>query len=192
VFEFSDVTYAHIIIPIFIFLARISDVSIGTVRIIMVSRGRRFVSALLGFFEVIIWLLAVSQVLAHLNNVFSYLAYGAGFATGNFIGISIENRLAMGMQTVQIITQENMKTLSMLLREEGFGVTNLQAKGQKSELDFIHIVTPRKRTREVLSIVKQFDPDAFVSITDIRSAHAGYFGIKSRERWWPKGIIKKK
>jgi uncharacterized protein YebE (UPF0316 family) len=158
----------------------------------MVSRGNRVIAACLGFFEVIIWLIAVAQVLTHLQNVISYIAYGAGFAAGNFIGISIENRLAIGIQSIQIITEENMKTLSMLLREEGFGVTNLQAKGIKGELDFIHIVAPRKRTNEVMSIVNEFDPKAFISVTDIRSAHAGHLGNKSRLTWWPRGILKKK
>lgn len=190
--DWSNETYSYLILPLFIFFARISDVTIGTIRIIMVSRGKRLISAILGFFEVIIWLVAVGQVLTHLHNIISYIAYGAGFATGNYIGISLENRLAMGIQAIQIITEENMKTLAMILREEGFGVTNLQAKGQKGELDFIHIIVPRKRTKEVLAIVHQFDPNAFVSVTDIRSAHAGYFGTKSRISWWPLGILKKK
>ena len=190
--DFTGNSYEYIILPIFIFFARISDVTIGTIRIIMVSRGNRVVAALLGFFEVIIWLIAVGQVLTHLHSWISYVAYGAGFPAGNYIGISIENRLAIGIQTVQIITNENLKTLSMVLREEGFGVTNLKANGQKGELDFIHLVVPRKRTKRIIEIVNEFDPGAFVSVTDIRSAHAGYFGTKTRVSWWPRGIAKKK
>jgi uncharacterized protein YebE (UPF0316 family) len=170
----SESLFAYLILPVFIFFARICDVSIGTIRIIMIGRSRRGLAALLGFFEVIIWLVAVSQVLSHLNNVISYIAYGAGFAAGNYIGISIENRLAMGMQAIQIITEENLKALSMLLRQEGFGVTNLAAKGQKGQMDFIYVVTPRKRSNEVLEIVKEFDHNAFISVMDLRSAYAGY------------------
>jgi uncharacterized protein YebE (UPF0316 family) len=170
----SESLFAYLILPVFIFFARICDVSIGTIRIIMIGRSRRGLAALLGFFEVIIWLVAVSQVLSHLNNVISYIAYGAGFAAGNYIGISIENRLAMGMQAIQIITEENLKALSMLLRQEGFGVTNLAAKGQKGQMDFIYVVTPRKRSNEVLEIVKEFDHHAFISVMDLRSAYAGY------------------
>ncbi|MBD3223904.1 MAG: DUF2179 domain-containing protein [Caldithrix sp.] len=182
----------YVIIPLFIFVARIVDVSIGTIRIIMISRGNRFTASVMGFFEIIIWLGAIAQIFQNLNNVVCYIAYGGGFAMGNYIGISIENRLALGVQAVQIITADNLKTLSMVLREEGFGVTNLKANGQKGELDFIHIITPRRRTRQVLQIVNQFDPKAFVSVTDIRSAHAGYFGVKTRTSWWPRGIVKKK
>ncbi|MGD9898248.1 MAG: DUF2179 domain-containing protein [Calditrichaceae bacterium] len=182
----------YLVIPILIMIARIFDVSLGTIRIIMISRSNRLVASFLGFFEVIIWLVAVTQVLQNLQNVVSYIAYGAGFAIGNYIGISIENKLAIGMQTIQIITKDNFKTLSMLLREEGFGVTNLQANGQKGQLDFIHVVTSRKRTKDVLSIVKQFDPMAFISITDLRSSYAGFNGNKTRNSWWPRGIVKKK
>jgi uncharacterized protein YebE (UPF0316 family) len=173
-YEISESLFAYVVLPLFIFCARICDVSIGTIRIIMIGRSRRGMAALLGFFEVIIWLIAVSQVLGHLNNVISYIAYGAGFAAGNYIGISLENRLAIGMQAVQIITEENLKALSMLLRQEGFGVTNLAAKGQKGQMDFIYVVTPRKRSEEVLSMVKEFDPNAFISVMDLRSSYAGY------------------
>ena len=173
-YQISENLFAYLVLPLFIFFARICDVSIGTIRIIMIGRSRRGMAALLGFFEVIIWLIAVSQVLGHLNNVISYIAYGAGFAAGNYVGISIENRLAMGMQAVQIITEENLKALSMLLRQEGFGVTNLAAKGQKGQMDFIYVVTPRKRSDEVLSIVKEFDANAFISVMDLRSSYAGY------------------
>jgi uncharacterized protein YebE (UPF0316 family) len=173
-YEISGSLFSYAVLPLFIFFARICDVSIGTIRIIMIGRSRRGMAALLGFFEVIIWLIAVSQVLGHLNNVISYIAYGAGFAAGNYVGISIENRLALGMQAVQIITEENLKALSMLLRQEGFGVTNLAAKGQKGQMDFIYVVTPRRRSDEVLAIVKEFDPNAFISVMDLRSSYAGF------------------
>ncbi len=182
----SSDLYAYLVLPLFIFLARICDVTMSTIRIIMISRGNRTIAAILGFFEVIIWLVAVAQVLGNLNNIASYLAYGAGFATGNFLGISLENRLAMGMQEVHIITESNMKALSMLLREEGFGVTNLEAKGLKGQMDFVYLVTPRKRTKEVVYIAKEFDPHAFISITDLRSSKDGYFSARANHSWWPK------
>ena len=185
----SEQMFSYLLLPLFIFFARIFDVSLGTIRIIMIARSRRTIASLLGFFEVIIWLVAVSQVLSHLNNVVSYIAYGAGFAAGNYIGISIENRLAIGMQAIQIITDENLKALSMLLRQEGFGVTNLEAKGQKGQMDFIYVVTSRKRTDEVLSIVREFDPKSFISVTDIRSSYAGF--ITGRKQNSTHGLVKK-
>ena len=184
--------YSLIVIPFMIFIARILDVTLGTVRIIMVSHSKRLQASLLGFFEVIIWLVTISQVLQNLSGIVSYIAYGAGFAAGNFIGISIENRLALGMQAIQVITEENLKALAMLLREEGFGVTNLKASGQKGDLDFLYVVIPRKSTKEVLKIVKEFNPSAFISISDLRTAHAGFINGKRRQLFSIKSVTKKK
>lgn len=187
----SDFYFSYIILPLIICCARITDVTLGTIRIIMISRGNRVMAGFLGFFEVIIWLLAVTQVLNNLNNVACYVAYGLGFALGNFLGITLERRLGIGNQAIQIVTQDNLRTLSMLLREEGFGVTNIAAKGQKGNLDFLYVVTPRKRVQQVLDIVRNFDPGAFISITDVRNTYSGYFDSE-RRRFWYKDIIKKK
>jgi uncharacterized protein YebE (UPF0316 family) len=184
--------YSLIVLPLLIFSARIVDVTLGTIRIMMIARSKRLMASLLGFFEVIIWLIAISQVLQNLNGIVSYIAYGAGFAAGNFIGISIENHLALGMQAVQIVTEENFKALAMVLREEEFGVTNLKASGLKGELDFLYVVTPRKRTNQVLKIAKEFDPNAFVSVSDLRTAHAGYLNNKRRQAFGIKSTTKKK
>ncbi len=184
--------YMHyLLIPLLICCARVTDVSLGTIRIIMISRGNRLLAGTLGFFEVIIWLVAITQVLHNLTNVASYLAYGLGFALGNFSGITIENKLALGVQAIQIVTQDNFHTLSMLLREEGFGVTSIAASGQKGHLDFLYVVAPRKKVRQALEIVKNYDPDAFISITDVRNTYSG-FVRSQRKRLWPKDIIKKK
>ncbi len=164
----------YLITPLLICLARILDVSLGTIRIIMISRSNRLLASVLGFFEVTIWLVAITQVLQNLSNIPSYLAYGLGFALGNYLGISLENKLALGSQAVQIVTQENMKTLSMLLREEGFRVTNLTASGVKGQLDFLYMVVPRKKVDRVLEITRQFDPQAFISVTDVRTIYARY------------------
>lgn len=190
-FTISQQLFSYFLLPLFIFIGRISDVTIGTIRIIMISRGKRTLSAILGFFEVIIWLLAVTQVLKNLDNLICYIAYGGGFAAGNFIGISIENKLAIGTQAIQIIAHENMKTLAMILRQDGFGVTNLAAQGQKGQMDFLYLVAPRKRTQQVIEIVKTFDPDAFISVSDIRNSYAGYFSSKGK-RQGLRDFVKKK
>ncbi len=182
----------YVIIPLLICCARVTDVSLGTIRIIMISRGNRFLAGTLGFFEVIIWLVAITQVLHNLTNVASYLAYGLGFALGNFSGITIENKLALGTQAIQIVTQDNFRTLSMLLREEGFGVTSMVANGQKGRLDFLYVVAPRKKVKKALQIIKNYDPNAFISITDVRNTYAGFIPSQRRRRIWPKDIIKKK
>ncbi len=177
------------IAPIFICFARITDVSIGTIRIIMIGRGNRILAGILGFFEVIIWLLAIGQVMQNLNNVFSYLAYGLGFGLGNIIGISLENKIALGNQVVQIITAENLKALSMLLREEGFKVTHLFASNDKEQLDFLYLIVPRKKVKQVLDIAREFDPRALISVSDVRNIYPQFGNIKHR-RW--RFILKRK
>ena len=96
-----------IIIPLLIFVARIFDVTLGTIRIILVSRGVKIPAALLGFFEVLIWLIAIGRVMQNLNNVSNYIAYAGGFAMGNFVGIYIENKLAMGLLSIRVVTAKD-------------------------------------------------------------------------------------
>ena len=179
----------YVITPLFICLARITDVSIGTIRIIMIGRGNRYLAGILGFFEVIIWLLAIGQVMKNLSNVSSYIAYGLGFGLGNVLGISLENKLAIGNQVVQIVTAENLKTLSMLLREEGFKVTHLFASSEKERLDFLYLIVPRKKVNKVLEIAREFDPDALISVSDVRNIYPHYSGFRHR-KW--RDILKRK
>jgi len=95
----------YLIIPLMIMFARICDVTIGTFRIILVSRGERLYASLAGFVEVFIWVVAVSQVLTNFGGLINYIAYAAGFAIGNYIGITLERRLAMGMVVMRVITK---------------------------------------------------------------------------------------
>jgi uncharacterized protein YebE (UPF0316 family) len=95
--------YSWVTVPLLIFSARIIDVSIGTLRVIFLSKGYKKLAPILGFFEVIIWILAVTQVMKHLDNYFNIFAYGAGFATGNYIGLLIDEKLSLGLVMIRII-----------------------------------------------------------------------------------------
>lgn len=164
-----------LLIPFLIFLARVCDVTIGTIRIILLSRGNKILAPLLGFFEVTIWLLAISQVMQNLNNIVSYLAYGGGFAFGNFVGILLEKKIAIGLQEIRIITSNTLHSLSMILLDEGYAVTTVEAKGAKGTVHIIYTVVKRKDVNHVLNIIKIFEPEAFITIEDVRSTYAGYF-----------------
>ena len=165
----------YIAVPALIFLARVIDVSIGTIRIILISRGNKLVAPLLGFFEVIIWLAAIGQVMQNLSNVVSYLAYGAGFAFGNYVGIALEKRLAIGLQAVRIITDNQLHSLQMVLRDEGYAVTTVEATGAKGPVHIIYTVVTRKEVKHVLELCRLFEPKAFITVEDIRSSYAGFF-----------------
>ncbi len=169
-----DVT-TYVLTPVLIMAARMIDVSIGTVRIILVSRGREWQAAALGFIEVIVWLLAMTRVLANLGNVVSYIAFGVGFALGNVIGIRIEKKLALGMQIIRIIKPKRLESLQMLLRDEGYGVTTVDGRGGKGAIEIVYVVTERRHTADALALVDIHEPDAFVTVQDIYSAQRGIF-----------------
>lgn len=180
-----------VIIPILIFLARICDVSIGTIRIILISRGKKALAATLGFFEVIIWLLAVSQAMQHIDNAACIIAYGLGFATGTYIGVTIEEKLAIGLQALRFITKNTLDVLTMALRDGGYGATVIEAKGGKGKVNIIYTIVPRRDANKVLEIAKEIDPDVFVSAQDVRSVRSGFFPTKTNKLKWRK-VVKKK
>ena len=163
----SDI-YAWIILPILIFTARVCDVSIGTIRIIFVSKGIRYLAPLLGFFEIIIWLLAISQIMQNLTNIYYYIFYAAGFATGNFVGILIDEKLSIGTVGIRIITKKDAKDLITALRDAKYGLTVVDAEGSNGKVKIIYTVLNRQNIQNVVNIVKKYNPKSFYSIEDIR------------------------
>jgi uncharacterized protein YebE (UPF0316 family) len=121
--------YSWIILPLIIFFSRVGDVSLGTLRHVFISKGFRRIVPVLGFFEVLIWIVVVAQVMKNLNNVACYLAYAGGFATGTYVGLRIEERLALGMQVIRIITNQDSGALIAALKEKKHGVTIVDAQG---------------------------------------------------------------
>src|SRR5512136_1974751 len=115
-FTASSDLFAWVILPLLIFFARICDVSLGTIRVIFISKGIKYIAPIIGFFEVIIWLLAIGQVMNNLTNVVAYIAYGAGFASGTFIGMLIEEKISLGLTSVRIITKKDPAELIQYLR----------------------------------------------------------------------------
>ena len=165
---FTSDIFRYFIIPLLIFLARIADVSIGTIRIISISRGIRVLAAILGFFEVLIWLLAITQIMHNLTNVVNYIAYAAGFGMGNFVGISIEKKLAMGSFTIRVITKENATDLINFLSSKRYSVTSVDAQGSKGAVKIIYVIVKRREIEKVRRMIEKFNPKAFYTIEDIR------------------------
>jgi uncharacterized protein YebE (UPF0316 family) len=172
---FDPVLFDWVFLPGIIFLARLVDVALGTLRIIFVSRSMRNLAPLVGFFESLIWLFAISQLVLNLNNIMSYFAFAAGFATGNYVGIYLENKLAVGLLSVRVVTSEDGSNLINYLGAQNFGVTSISATGVSGKVRLIISVIKRKDIDEYLKIVKQFNPKAFISIEDVRSVKEGYF-----------------
>lgn len=169
--------YVWVVLPILVFLARVTDVSLGTLRIIFISRGKRNLAPLLGFVEVFIWITIVSQIVSHAHNMLAYLAYAAGFASGAFIGMYIEGRLAIGTQIILAIVQENAQTLINHLRSGGYGFTCVDGLGANGPVKLVYTIVQRRNLEDVLSIIRQTHPNAFLSIQDVRSTQQGIFPV---------------
>jgi len=122
----------------------------------------------LGFFEALIWILAITQVLQHLNHWCSYLAYASGFAAGNFVGLLLEERFAVGSLVIRLITFKESPNLANALWRAGFGVTTLDAQGETGSVKIIFTVLKRRNLEEAMTLIKKFDPDAFYTIEDVR------------------------
>jgi uncharacterized protein YebE (UPF0316 family) len=172
---FGSDLYSYLILPFLIFCARICDVTIGTLRIIFVSKGHKRIAPILGFFEVFIWVIAISQIMSNLNNFACYFGYAAGFATGNYIGMLVEERIAVGKIFIRIITSANGLSLVKSLNSNGFGATTVKAEGSRGEVNIIYSVINRKRLEEIQKILLDFDPKLFYTIEDVREANAGIF-----------------
>ncbi|MCX6259165.1 MAG: DUF2179 domain-containing protein [Bacteroidia bacterium] len=174
-FNFNPDIFTWVVLPILIFLARICDVSIGTIRLILVSKGYKVIAPVLGFFEVIIWILAISQIMQHLNNVVCYIAYGGGFAMGNFVGIILEEKLSLGTVIFRIIPKDDSSELILWLKSQNYGVTLIDGEGSLGKVKVIFSILDRKNIDHVVSMINHFNPHSFYSIEDVRSVSEGIF-----------------
>ncbi len=157
-----------------IFTARIFDVSIGTMRIILMARGYRSIAPVLGFFEVLIWLIAINSALKHFDGAISYIVYALGFASGNYVGMLLEEKIAIGYQSVRIITSKVISALPLVLRQEGYGVTQIDGIGMKGPITLLFTVVPKKDVKKVVEIVQLLEPNAFITIEDVKQHLSGF------------------
>lgn len=161
--------YTFGLLPLLIFCSRVADVSVGTIRIVFVSRGNKVIAPLLGFVEVLIWLLAIGNIMQNLDNPPAYLAFAGGFAMGNFVGLWIEQRLAVGLLAMRIITRTRASALIEALRERGFRVVSVKGHGNVGPVDVLYTIFPRACLRLIVDMVRERNPAAFYSIEEIKS-----------------------
>lgn len=181
--DFSDSQwFAWVVIPLLIFGARVLDVSIGTLRIVYIARGKRIIAPILGFFEVLIWLLAIGQIFKHLDNVACYIAWAAGFGMGNYVGMVIEHKLAIGIEVIRIITRANADNLITHLKSNGYGVTVVDGQGSTGPVKIIFMLIQRKDLPKVTAIVNQHNPKAFYTVEDVQFAKEATFPLSTAHR----------
>jgi uncharacterized protein YebE (UPF0316 family) len=159
-----------IFFPLIIFASRATDVSLGTLRSVLANKGMKKMVPFIGFFEVLLWLFAISTVMKNLSNFMCYLGWAGGYATGIYIGLSIEERLAIGTQVIRVFTQEDITKLIESLVEKNYSYTILDGEGKKGAVKLIFIVVKRKNVKDVTEIIHRFSPNAFYSIEDIKRA----------------------
>ena len=176
--------------PAFIILARVVDVSLGTVRTISVVRGRRFTAAVLGFFEVVVWISAVSGVLQDADTV-KIISYAVGFALGNTCGIIIEQKVGLGTQMVMFISDQRSHSVAFALRLAGFMVTEVPARGEHDEVAMGFAVVSRRQVNRLVVIARGVDPKVHVTIHDVRDTTLGFPATPAPLTGW-RAILKKK
>lgn len=181
-------------LPILIFFARICDVSIGTVRMILMIQGHKYVAAGLGFVEVMVWALAVGGVISQLSNPIALVSYGAGFATGTLVGMKIEELIAIGHRIVQVINVHKGVNLSKELRERDYRVTRIEASGRDGPVEIAHLVVRRRNLGKLLAMVEELAPKSFVSVERVDRAQGEFFAADravGRRAWGKFGGVRK-
>jgi uncharacterized protein YebE (UPF0316 family) len=178
-------------LPFLIFGARILDVSIGTLRVMFTVSGSRWIAAGLGFVELTIWALAVGGLVTNLTNPFVLVAYAGGFAAGTLVGLTIEDRMALGFRSVQVVNADPTVDLSSALRAEGYRVTELQGEGRSGPVEVILVVIRRRQLNALRRLITEVSPQAFMTVERADRPAGGVFGALGRRRaWWRFGPFK--
>jgi uncharacterized protein YebE (UPF0316 family) len=154
---------------------RVTDMSLDTLRVLFVIRGRKSLAWIMGFFQSALWVVAITSVLSNLDNLWNVIGYAGGFATGNVVGMLIEERLAIGHGHLRIISSRRGKAVAEAIRDAGYAVTELPGHGKDGTVSVISCSVKRRDIDNVQSAVYEIDPEAFITVEDIRPLHRGYW-----------------
>lgn len=167
-FGITQTVFDYFLMPLLIFLARVVDVSINTLRIMFVLNGKKTIAPILGFFEALIWLLAIGQIFQNINNPMSYVAYAGGYAMGTYVGMVIEERLALGRVLVRVITPEPLPELVEYMKEKEFRFTSVGAEGRYGKVILMFTVIKREMLKSFISKLKESHEKAFYTIESVK------------------------
>jgi len=179
--------YVWVGLPLLIFLARVIDVTLGTLRIIFTSRGMRNIAPVLGFIETFIWIVAVSSIVKSAQNVVAYIGYAGGFAMGTFVGMLLESKLAVGTVTFRAIIRRDTKELIKALVEAGFGITTVDGRGSSGKVKILYTTVKRQDLPVVVDIFHRLVPGAFLAVEEVRSTEKGVFPASKNQFFRPLG-----
>jgi len=182
---FDSTLFTWGILPLLIFVARICDMSLDTMRIISIGQERKLLAAVIGFVEVSIWLMVARQVITNLPNPLCFFAYAGGFATGNYVGMWIEEKLSSGARIIRVILDHEGKAIVEALTARGFGYTGIPGHGSQGPVNMLFTIVERRRVKEVIELIEAKDPKAFYTVEDIRDVSEGIFPARR-----PRGIMR--
>ena len=168
-----------------IFCLRIVDVSADTMRVIFTIRGKRGIAATLGFLQALVWIFAVGNAVKHLDSTLHVLGYAGGYAMGTWVGITIEQAIAYGVATVRVVSKTAGVEIADALRQRGFGVTEYPGFGRDGTVEIVNSVVQRSHVPEVLKLVVQWDPDAFVTVEEPKVLRGGSMAEREKRRIEP-------
>ncbi len=158
-----------------IFALRVVDMALDTIRVLFVVRGKKLIVWILGFFQSLVFVVAISSVLTQLDNILNVIGYATGFATGNLVGMLIEQRLAIGHILVTIISSNRGAFIAERLRASGYAVTEIAGRGRDGTVFELHASVLRKDVSNVETIVLEADPQAFITAEDVRPVRRGFW-----------------
>lgn len=167
--------FNYVILPLLIFLARITDQTIGTIRLIYAAKGYKYLAPLFGFIESLIWLTAISQIMKHLDNIYCYIAFAGGFAMGNFFGIYLEQKISIGVVLVRVILKQYETALGENLKAAGYGFTLMDAVGREGSVKLMFSTIHRRNLKKYIKIVHNIRPNAFYTVEDVRQVKGNVF-----------------
>jgi len=178
-----DILWPYIVFPILIVLARITDVSLGTLRIVLISKGFKRIAPIISFFESFVWILVAARILSSMSgnetitvlNIIQYFSYALGYAMGTFIGMKIEQKLSLGQVLVRAIATNEAESLVSTLRENKIGLTAVDASGKDGNVKVLFIVVNRTELSNVLNIIKINNPKTFYTVENVQTVNKGYF-----------------
>lgn len=167
--------FSWVVLPLLIFVSRLADVTMATLRHIFISKGLKTIVPILGFFEVLVWLIAMRQVFNHLDNIACFIAWAAGFSAGTCLGMYLEERLAIGTQIIRIITSEDITAFTTALANHNQGMTIVDGQGAKGPVKLIFTIVKRVNKAEVLELINIYVPNSFYTIEDVKGSERGIY-----------------
>lgn len=174
--------WATLLTYLSIFGARVIDVTCSTLRVLLVFRGYRLYASLIGMVEVTVYITALSRVVNSLDNPFRLAVYALGFATGNYVGSMVEEKMAIGHMSAHIIPMDlDPEALADMLREQGFGVTMLTGEGREGPRKLLFVTFQRKAYHKLIQLLEEHDPGAFISMYESRGIRGGVFNVRKQK-----------